>query len=154
MKILLPVDGSECAMQTLNWVSETFRKEDTVYYLLFVIPVLPDLNTVEFDIVDATEMLRHMSDRLKRAGCRVERAEYILGDTVEQICRHADELEVDQIVLGSHGRTGLSKLLMGSTSIKVLERSRKPVTIHRMTNIRPTTNEQQGSREIGANTLL
>lgn len=131
MKILLPIDGSDCANQTLEWAAETFEKAQARYYLLFVIPVMPDLNTVEYDIMEANTMLRRSRDMLERAGCRVAGSDYALGDVVDQISHYADEIQADQIVIGSHGRTGLSKLLMGSTSIKVLEHSHRPVTIHR-----------------------
>jgi nucleotide-binding universal stress UspA family protein len=131
MKVLLPIDGSDCSNQTIQWAAETFGKSTARYYLLFVIPVLPDLNTVEFDIVEASSLLRRAKTTLEEAGCTVERAEYVLGDTVDQICRYADMIDADQIVLGSHGRSGLAKLLMGSTSIKVLEHSHRPVTVHR-----------------------
>jgi nucleotide-binding universal stress UspA family protein len=132
MKILLPIDGSDCANQTLDWAAETFNKQNSRYFLLFVIPVLPDLNTVEYDIVDATAMLRKARNHMEALGCSVERTEYALGDVVDQICRYAQEVSADQIVLGSHGRTGLAKLLMGSTSMKVLEHSHQcAVTVHR-----------------------
>jgi nucleotide-binding universal stress UspA family protein len=131
MKVLLPIDGSDCSNQTIQWAAETFGKADTHYYLLLVIPVLPDLNTVEFDIVEASAMLRRAKNQLEAAGCLVDRAEYVLGDTVDQICRYADVIDADQVVLGSHGRSGLAKLLMGSTSIRVLEHSHRPVTVHR-----------------------
>jgi nucleotide-binding universal stress UspA family protein len=148
MKILLPVDGSDCAHETLQWAAETFNKAETHYYLLFVIAVLPDLNTVEYDIVDATAMLRKAKNQLELLGCIVERAEYALGDTVDQICRYADEIDADQIVLGSHGRTGLARLLMGSTSVKVLEHSHCPVTVHR------NVNKTEAPQLISENTVL
>lgn len=131
MRVLLPVDGSDCAEQTLNWVMSTFDKRQSEYYLLFVIPVLPDLNTVEYDIMDATTMLKRLKSDLERNGCQVARAEYVLGDVVDQICKYAENIQADQIVIGSHGRTGLSKLLLGSVSIRVLEHCPCTVTIHR-----------------------
>jgi nucleotide-binding universal stress UspA family protein len=130
MKILLPIDGSICSNQTLEWAVQTFSPQNTQYHLLFVIPVLPDLNTVEFDIVEATALLRKARNYLERQHCTVASSDYALGDTVDQICRYAEDINADQIVLGSHGRTGLTKLLMGSTSTQVLEHSRRPVTIH------------------------
>lgn len=152
MKVLLPIDGSDCSNQTIQWAAETFNKSDTSYYLLFVIPVLPDLNTVEFDIVEASAMLRRAKFMLEQMGCTVERAEYVLGDTVDQICRYADSIEANQIVIGSHGRTGLAKLLMGSTSIKVLEHSHRPVTLHR--NIERSDQHNAHSPGITTNTAL
>lgn len=131
MRVLLPIDGSECSEKTLNWVAETFDREHAEYYLLFVIPVLPDLNTVEYDIMDATAMLRQAKTTLEERGCRVVRAEYALGDIVDQICHFAEEVKADQIVIGSHGRSGLAKLLLGSVSIRMLERCPCNVTIYR-----------------------
>jgi len=131
MKVLLPIDGSDCSNETLDWAAQTFDRQTTCYHLLFIIPVQPDLNTVEYDIVEATAMLRRGKAVMEGYGCYVERAEYALGDVVEQICRYADEIHADQVVLGSHGRTGLAKLLMGSTSLKVMERCHCPITIHR-----------------------
>ena len=131
MKVLLPIDGSDCSNQTLLWAANTFNKQETQYHLLFVITVLPDLNTVEYDIVEATAMLRKAKARLEMESCYVERAEYALGDIVDEICRYAEDNQLDQIVIGSHGRTGFARLLMGSTSIRVLEHSHCPVTVHR-----------------------
>lgn len=148
MKILLPIDGSDCANHTLEWAASTFDKQNTQYFLLFVIPVLADLNTVEFDIVEANAMLRKSRNLLEGKGCMVISADYSLGDTVDQITRYADEIEADQIVIGSHGRTGFAKLIMGSTSIRVLEHSHRPVTVHR--NIERLSE----ARGASANTLL
>jgi nucleotide-binding universal stress UspA family protein len=131
MKILMPIDGSDCATKTLHWAAKTFNPETAEYYLLFVIPVLPDLNTVEYDIMDASAILKRAKAELEDKGCKVISAEYVLGDAVDQICRYAEEIDADQLILGSHGRTGLAKLMMGSTSIRVLEHCRRPVTIHR-----------------------
>jgi nucleotide-binding universal stress UspA family protein len=131
MRILLPIDGSECSERTLLWAAETFDRQNTEYYLLFVIPVLPDLNTVEYDIMDATAMLKSAKSRMARLGCHVARAEYLLGDVVDQICRYAQEIHADQIVIGTHGRSGLAKLLLGSVSIRVLERCPCNVTVYR-----------------------
>lgn len=148
MKILLPIDGSDCSNHTLEWAAAMFDKQNTEYFLMFVIPVLPDLNTVEFDIVEANAMLRKSRNLLESRGCMVTRADYFLGDVVDQICRYADEIEVDQIVIGSHGRTGLARLIMGSTSIRVLEHSHRPVTLHR--NIE----HRLGHQDAATNTLL
>ncbi len=136
MKVLLPVDGSDCANETLDWAAHLLNPKDTDYALLYVIPVLPDLNSVEFDIMDATTMLCRSREMLEKQGCRVVFSDYALGDAAEQICQAADDLAVDQVIMGSHGRSGLNKLLMGSVSTKVLEHCCRPVTVHR--NVQPT----------------
>jgi nucleotide-binding universal stress UspA family protein len=154
MRILLPIDGSDCAANTLFWAAATFDKRQAEYYLLFVIPVLPDLNTVEYDIADATAMLKKAKTELEQMGCNVISAEYLLGDTVDQICRYADEIDADQIVIGTHGRTGLARLLMGSTSAKVLEHCHRSVTVHRNVERKPAYSVHTESQPGFGNKLL
>ena len=49
------------------------------------------------------------------------------GDAAEEILRVAEEAEVDLIVIGTHGRTGLGRLLMGSVAEAVLRQARCPI---------------------------
>jgi nucleotide-binding universal stress UspA family protein len=51
------------------------------------------------------------------------------GPLSERICAYAEENEIDQIVIGTHGRCGLSRFLLGSVAEGVLRRSSIPVTI-------------------------
>jgi nucleotide-binding universal stress UspA family protein len=51
------------------------------------------------------------------------------GKPYETILKVAEEWEADLIVLGTHGRTGLSHLLMGSVAEKVIRHSTKPLFI-------------------------
>src|SRR5689334_10885894 len=113
MKILLPIDGSDCSQKTLHWAGEMFKgRPDAEFHLLEVISITPDTMTVEYDISDATKNLNEGRKTLESLGCRVSRISYVLGDPVERICDYAEETGMDQILIGSHGRTGLSKLLM------------------------------------------
>ncbi|HZZ82327.1 MAG TPA: universal stress protein [Gemmataceae bacterium] len=51
------------------------------------------------------------------------------GDAVEQILRFASSLHCDYIVMGSHGRTGLNRLLLGSVAEQVVRRAACQVII-------------------------
>ena len=51
------------------------------------------------------------------------------GDTADAIIEAADNLHIDMIVLGSHSRSGLDKILMGSVAEKVLRHSKIPLFI-------------------------
>jgi nucleotide-binding universal stress UspA family protein len=51
----------------------------------------------------------------------------VTGDPATEIVRVADEEDVDLIVLGTHGRTGLRRLLMGSVAEAVVRRAECPV---------------------------
>jgi nucleotide-binding universal stress UspA family protein len=65
------------------------------------------------------EMAREMADRLAEAGLRATPARRD-GDPAEQIVRFAKSQEADLVVLGTRGRTGLKRLLMGSVARNVL----------------------------------
>jgi len=137
MKILLPIDGSDCSNKTLDWAITTFNRNDHEFYLLTVIAVSPDMMQVEYEVTDASKALRAARTKLECTGCKVGQTTYIFGNSVDRICEYADEIAADQIIIGSHGRTGLNKILMGSTSIAVMEHARQPVTIYR--NVEPTS---------------
>jgi universal stress protein A len=54
-----------------------------------------------------------------------------VGDSVREIIKYSDENEIDLIVIGTHGRTGLSHLLIGSVAEKLVRMATCPVlTIH------------------------
>lgn len=132
MKILLPIDGSDCSHKTLRWAADLFRnRPDIEFHLLEVISITPDTMTVEYDVSDANKTLNAARKTLEEMGCRVTQSSYALGDVVNRICEYAEDADIDQILIGSHGRTGLSKLLMGSVSVAVMERSKCPVTLYR-----------------------
>lgn len=56
-----------------------------------------------------------------------------MGDPAAEIVRVAEEEKADMIVLGTHGRTGMSRLLMGSVAEAVVRRSPAPVLVYRET---------------------
>jgi nucleotide-binding universal stress UspA family protein len=61
-------------------------------------------------------------------GIKVERI-LETGDPVEVILRTAAKLPADLIVLGSHGRTGLARLLLGSVAEQVVRKATCPVLV-------------------------
>jgi nucleotide-binding universal stress UspA family protein len=52
-----------------------------------------------------------------------------VGDVAATICRVAEELPADVIVLGSHGRTGLKRIVLGSVSEHVVRHAPCPVLV-------------------------
>lgn len=152
MKILVPTDGSDCARQTLAWAANLFDRESTEYYLIYVIQVFPENYALEADIQDATRLLNELRAALEKAGCKVARAEYLLGEPKATICGYAEEMDVDQVVIGSHGRTGLRKFLLGSISESVLAHCKKPVLVYR--NLLPESMQLETPHMVPGNTIF
>jgi len=83
-----------------------------------MLPVSADLDEERADL----ERLAVPDDDVIRVERRFEK-----GDPAAVTLRVADELHADLIVMGTHGRTGLSRLLMGSVAEKVVRRATCPV---------------------------
>ena len=73
---------------------------------------------------EAQEKLRQLEGRTHKV--RVE-SQVLEGDPVDMILRAAEETGSDVIVMGTHGRTGLGRLLMGSVAESVIRKAPCPV---------------------------
>jgi len=56
-----------------------------------------------------------------------------MGDPAGEVVRIAEEEQAEMIVMGTHGRTGLTRLLMGSVAEAIVRRAPCPVLIYRET---------------------
>lgn len=77
----------------------------------------------------SVESLKPLLDEFK-AEVPCERR-VLMGDPAETVVRVAREEEADMIVVGSHGRTGLVRLLMGSVAEVIVRRAPCPVLVHK-----------------------
>ncbi|WP_440763939.1 universal stress protein [Natronorubrum sp. DTA7] len=78
----------------------------------------------------AEEILKHARELGAEHGVEIE-TDHIVGGISRSIVEYADDNDVDHIAIGSHGRTGASRILLGSVAEKVARRSSVPVTIVR-----------------------
>ncbi|MCA9789091.1 MAG: universal stress protein [Cyanobacteria bacterium HKST-UBA06] len=139
MKILLPLDDSEPSKTTLDWVIKTFKAQQPKLYVLTVVEeTTPEIPTMSYQVEDALKLLEQTTATLTQAGLPPEKAEYVVGDPVQSICQYAEEAGVDQIIIGSHGRTGWIKLLLGSVSSGVFECAKVPVFVFKNVKTKQT----------------
>jgi nucleotide-binding universal stress UspA family protein len=145
-RILVPLDGTvahEPALPIAITIARTFGAE---LYLVLVIPTLSTLsgeraasalllpNTMRA-ILDLSQ--QDAADYLDRAIARchaegvVAHAEVLRGDIVPLVLGLAERLNVDLIVLASHGRTGLNALLTGSVASRIAGRRIRPLLLVR-----------------------
>jgi nucleotide-binding universal stress UspA family protein len=74
---------------------------------------------------ELTEKLHKM--QAEGAKVPVEHQLLFVGDPAEEILRVAQAVKADLVVLGTHGRTGLGRLLMGSVAEQIVRRAPCPV---------------------------
>ena len=78
----------------------------------------------------ANQLLERAHEQASDHGVEIE-TDHVLGGVSRSIVDYAEEHDVDHIAIGSHGRTGASRILLGSVAEKVARRSPVPVTIVR-----------------------
>lgn len=79
---------------------------------------------------DATAQLGEFLDDAAAANVKA-RTEVVLGDPAEAILQTGDRLGCDMIVMGTHGRSGLARMVHGSVAESVLHRAHVPVLLIR-----------------------
>ncbi len=140
-QILLPTDFSGCANYALPYAAAIARATRARIVCLHVVePVVPAVGYTGLadpmplaDITDRLEdsaenELPKLIDCEELKGLEVEEA-IVHGDAAAEIVRVAGERAADLIVISSHGRTGLGRMLFGSTAEAVVRHAGCPVLV-------------------------
>lgn len=137
-RVLVAVDGSPSAGTALEHAIERYADAEViVVHVLNPIEEVPVTDPAFWDRDRLERMERDGESLLEDArrlasGRGVSVATHLEhGPTVTAILNAADRFDVDLIVIGSRGRTGLDRLLLGSVAAGVVRRARVPVTVVR-----------------------
>jgi nucleotide-binding universal stress UspA family protein len=137
-RILVPVDGSEQAHEACDFVRREFP--DATLVLLHVInpaeagysaqASIPSFSEewYENEKARAEGVFEAIESEAAETGVGVERNVEV-GRPTNVIVEFATENRIDQIVMGSHGRSGVQRLLLGSVAESVIRRAPVPVTV-------------------------
>ncbi|QCS44085.1 universal stress protein [Natrinema versiforme] len=139
MAILVAYDGSEPAQKAVEHAFTTYPDDEIV--LLRVIEAAD--GSTGAGIMAAQEWLRDREEEVSTElpeeiaaivsdPDRDFRTETAVGKPAREVVRFAeDNDDIDHIVIGSHGRSGLSRVLLGSVAETIVRRSPVPVTVMR-----------------------
>ncbi len=147
-KILCPVDHSECSYLALKYAISLALKDEAKLYLMHVIDTrLYDTEIYKFspyklNEIDMSKIRTDLMKSLPEGTTDVLEVETVVvkGVPFNEIINAATEVHADIIVLGTHGRTGLSHIVMGSVAEKVVRTAPCPVLTVRMPPSIPGTN--------------
>jgi nucleotide-binding universal stress UspA family protein len=139
MKLLVAVDLSESTQTIVEKVEEIIKEYPAKVWILHNAEPEPDILEFKVDPLAARETLakkfhnehrqiQEIANRLRKAGLDAT-ALLVHGATVEAILKEASDLDVDMIVVGSHGRGAMYQLLVGSVSEGILHKSPYPVLV-------------------------
>ncbi len=144
--ILLPTDGSKLSdravQRGLDLAKAVGARVTSVHVIpefqlmadeSFVLPTSVDLKRRydEESKLRADKMLQKIAERAAAAGIKHESVSIVADVPYEQIIDTAKKRKCDLILMASHGRRGLSGLLLGSETAKVLTHSKVPVLVVR-----------------------
>lgn len=138
LKILIPLDFSKYSLETLNYALRLREFFAPRFYLVYVL-VDGDLEYfTQLSAAPRDEQVRKMEEARQQLEVEAQRIRVrhpdvpietlvLCGIPYKEICRYADREGMDLIVIGTHGRTGLSHLLIGSTTERVVQQASCPV---------------------------
>ena len=140
MKILVPIDGSEFSKHSIEFVTSraTLLGHNPEIELLSVQAPVParaskligNGSLSGYYDEEANVILEPAIEALKAAGVKAT-ARYAVGEAAPTIAKVAEESGANLIIMGSHGRSALKGLLLGSVTNSVLALCDKPVLILR-----------------------
>lgn len=141
-QILVPVDGSQTSVKALEAAIELARLNVARLRLLYVIDELDYVNGFETAKAYYQETLPRMrtdGERLlaqmrsladmKGVACDSVLLESGPGRLCDVVAEQARQVHADMIVLGSHGRRGLNRVLMGSDAEQIVRHATVPVLV-------------------------
>ena len=151
--ILLATDGSGEAEFATRTAVDLARMSDSELHVVHVLDAAPSLALLYPEVTDpegtevpdqvleqdlerrsvqlGREILDSEAERVQSVGGKVAQAHLAMGDAPREIVHLAEDLEAGLVVMGSRGRGGIRRALMGSVSDSVVRHAHCPVLIVR-----------------------
>ena len=133
--ILVPTDGSTGVERAVKHAVELAETHDATLHALYVV------NTASYSSMPMETSWEHIRDMLGEEGeAALERVQELAaeadvpveshvvdGSPSKEIVQYAEREDCDLVVMGTHGRGGIDRLLLGSVAERVVRSSRVPV---------------------------
>jgi nucleotide-binding universal stress UspA family protein len=142
-RILCPIDFSKCSKIAFKNAIELAKKTNAQLHLFHAIIMyeddsykpndrLPD-NIVSYELIEeiSNQKLKNVADDHASDAVKIVTASSRAFSAAEEILNYADENNIDLIAMGTHGRTELSHLLLGSVAERVIRMAKCPVMTFR-----------------------
>jgi nucleotide-binding universal stress UspA family protein len=139
-RILCPIDFSECSRRALQCALAVARAYESRVTVLHVVAGLPAVDLVPSVVPgtiqpsplrprDREDLLAEMA---RLGGATDVHVEYVLQESVDprgEILRQAQDRQADLLVMGSHGRSGFDRLVLGSVAERLVREAACPVLV-------------------------
>lgn len=132
--ILCPIDFSKISQRAVGYAADLCEKYDAQLVLLYVVENLQDTYVtyneeygIEMEVSEREEADRKFQKIVDGlSGIRVK-TQVARGKPADQIAEDVANMGVDMVVMGTHGRSGIKGLFLGSVTQKVIQRVECPI---------------------------
>jgi nucleotide-binding universal stress UspA family protein len=145
--ILFPVDLSETSEKIVPYVETLAKKFDAEIHLLFVARIFeyfvsiyvpqPSIDNFEQEIAKGGKKRLDEFQSLYFPPPMKTRSTVLVGDASEKILAYTETENIDLLIMGTHGRKGLDKVLFGSVADRVSKMATVPVLLINPHRVKP-----------------
>ena len=138
-RILYPVDLSESSTKIVPHVRAVAEKFEAKIYILFAARVFdyftsiyvpnPSISNFEKEIIEGAEkrLYEFMDEHFSKFPNT--KTAVVAGDASEEILNFIEDQHIDLVIMGTHGRKGMDKIIFGSVAERVVKTSPVPVMV-------------------------
>lgn len=138
-RILFPVDLTENSEKLTPYVVAMAEKFDAEVHVLFVVRIFqyftdiyvapPSITVFETELVEGAR--RKMDEFVNTHFGNLPRTqrEVVLGDPPDSILHYIQEHQINMVIMGTHGRKGIDRVLFGSVADRVIKTAGVPVLV-------------------------
>jgi nucleotide-binding universal stress UspA family protein len=134
-RILVPTDFSKTSQRAIEYAKAIAKQDNSQLLLVHVTPPMNMITPPEAAWVDVAEVESAEAERLEQSGAALRSEGYrvrtisLSGALYDELLSAVKQNDVDLIVLGTHGRKGYDRFLLGSDAEAILRQVRCPVLL-------------------------
>lgn len=136
-RILVPTDGSRGTAHVAMQAFDLAEQYGATVHLLYVVD--DDAGSILADAAETEAELRDRGERALETLAALAGAYHLepvremrKGDPAGEILAYGDEIDADAVVMGTHGRSGIERRLIGSVAERVVRNAERPVMTVRL----------------------
>ena len=126
-RILCPVDFSDATQSAIDLASLLAREDESKLFIVHVMEPPTPSGPGMYGRLEEEDDGHELFEVLPSATNVEFEHDLLQGDPVTELLRFVEDKDIDLVVIGSHGRTGLRRVLLGSIAEQVVRRSPVPV---------------------------
>lgn len=135
-RVLIATEGASCSLEAIQQFASFFAPDDLTVFILAVIPPVsypvqpaPGATLYHWESEEALVALDRATAALSQAGFAAF-SMIRIGDPASHILQAAEDLEADLIVLGTHGKRGIKRLVRSSVAASVFTQAPCDVMVY------------------------